>query len=188
MNEYRILSIDPGSDQLGLALSQIDAQYNWHLLGTLGLDASRVLSIHMLYQDLAERHGARFARIQALGELFRRELTLIDPDHVISESPFMHVKSHAYSALVEVLHMLKTNCFEYNPFICFETIAPLLAKKTIGMAGKDAGDKESIRTRLAEDLYSDPFVYINDEFDIYAVNEHEIDAILVGYHYFKSHF
>ena len=188
MNTYRILSVDPGSDKLGLALIAIDEQGQCEIEGTLELDASRVLLVNSYFADIELKHGRRFARIQAIRDLFLRELELIQPDHVLCESPFIHIRSHAYASLIETLQTLHQSVFDFDPNLGFETVAPMSAKSAIDATGKKGGDKDWIRAQLIDYLSSDPNVTINDTLDLNVVSEHEIDAIVIGYHFYRLHY
>lgn len=177
---YRILSIDPGSDTLGIAMIDVDLQ---HFTATLTHANTIYAGKAIRHHDfVVETFGERQARLNHHAANLRRYLYSAYPHCVVSEAPYMGRFPQAFETLVECLYMLRGVVAEYDPSLCMETIDAPTAKKVVGAPGKrpkgmDKNDyKETVRTGILGlgKLRLAPGV------DIWRYDEHAIDAIAVG--------
>lgn len=187
-NHLRLLSIDPGTDTVGVAINSVDLeQGQLHVLETVLLNGGKRLRFDSYYQYLEEIHGARHARISVLGECLYKELQAFQPHDVVCESPFVGKRmTSAFEALVQVIHAFRSVLYRYDPFLSLELIAPMKAKEAVNQARSDV-KKEDIRTAV-EKISKSPQkskIYFSDEVDIHQISEHEIDAIVIAYARFR---
>ena len=168
-----ILGIDPGTETLGIA----SIEYDYRTFEIRGSEA-RTFKGSKLNQDnwVEEVHGSRFARIRAHCENLARILRLVNPDHIVSESPFVsRAHPQAGLALTELIMSLKWTVFEWNPTISIEFIDPPSVKNAVGAKGN--ADKFAVRGRV---LSMPEFRYAG-RVPIDELDEHSIDALAVSY-------
>lgn len=173
-NTYRIMSIDPGLNNCGVASYEMEYGTNRVLsIDAFTLVIDKVRDISGLDD---ETFSERVIKLYKLKEALKQVFQIYNPSQVVCESPFFNrFRPTAYSALVEVLNVIRSSVIEYNMNIHFSTIEPLLIKKIVGagmMKGKldvkDAVSKnEFIMARLIKHLDT--------------LDEHAIDAIAIGF-------
>lgn len=170
---YRILSIDPGTDTLGIAILDVDvlnlSVYLTYATTLHGAKGARN------YPHISDTFGNRQAKFHSHKLQIARILRESRPNCVISEAPFMGRFPQAFEALVECLYMLREVVAEYNPSLCLESIDPPTVKKAVGVTGKGGGKDPVKKCVLALDKL------INTSgIDLTTLDEHAIDAIAVG--------
>lgn len=177
---YRILSIDPGSDTLGLALIDVDLEHHTAtLVHTNTLNATRAIR-QMPFT--AETFGDRQARLTSHAHVIRDYLGSARPHCVISESPFMGRFPQAFASLVECMYMLQAVVAEYDPGMCLETIDPPSVKKLVGAPTKrpkgmsPTDFKGTVKTAL-KGLSK---LQLGQQVSLDYCDEHAIDAVAVG--------
>lgn len=177
---YRILSIDPGSDTLGVALLDVDLVNNTvTVVHAETFNAKRAIRT---LDFVVETFGERQARLNTHAQGIERLLYTAYPHCIISESPFLGRFPQAFESLVECLYMLRSVVAHYDPSMCLETIDPGNAKRCVGAPTKRPktmskdGFKETVRLgiRQLNHLRFAPHVNID------TLDEHAIDAIAVG--------
>ena len=172
-----LLSIDPGLNNCGLAISDIGDRYK--VLETHNIKNSR--KFNEVEKTLEAFYNARVVKIAFIESTIRGFLEKYkDIDEVAIEAPFYHASTPmAYSSLLEVISAIKYKIL-IPMGLKITMVEPLLVKKmfitdklTKGMNGKQYM-KEFLKKRvIAGDI-----VY---EGDIELLTEHEIDAIGVGF-------
>lgn len=184
----RIMSFDPGTDTLGLAVSDANfATGQVHAIHVETFKASKYVNLHDEYQLVTETHGDRQARLRSHYDRAFTQLEHWQPHIVVSESPFMGMRAQAYAALVECVDTLRWALAHYNPTMPLELIPPMSAKKVVGASGRGK-DKDDVQRCIASLIEQQRIVY-SGMLPFHTLDEHSIDAMTVGYamaHFLKS--
>jgi Holliday junction resolvasome RuvABC endonuclease subunit len=176
---YRIIGIDPGLNNLGVAIFDID--YSTRTI--VRIEAFTLINDKLIDNTgLDEEHySERNIKLYKLKDNLQSSLKYIKPCMIACESPFYSsFRPTAYAALVEVIRIIQLAILEYNSNVPFYTVEPLLVKKQVG-AGMTKG-KQDVKSAIMNkpDLIN---VLVND---INSLDEHSIDAIAVGYTFLKT--
>lgn len=172
---YRVLSIDPGTDTLGLALLEVNLETK-----KVVVPHARTFSgdrMSRRFGEYIEVHGEKAARLYAHEVGLTEIMELWLPHAIICESPFLGRFPQAFAALVECLVSIRRAVYNYDRTITLETVDPPTAKKSVGVVGKGT-TKEDVKNALKR-LDGRTLVVIPD---LDSLDEHSIDAIAVGYH------
>jgi len=170
---FTMLSIDPGSDCLGLACFEV-AFGSYEIVS---VKARTLVGTKMLGKDTwaEEIHGNRLARIRVLEETLLRIFNMEEPVFIVSEAPFINMRRpQAYGALTEVICAIRNAVFNYDPWKKLLLIDPPTVKKAVGAPG-NAG-KDDVKLHL---LKFSGLNYSGDT-SLADLDEHSIDAICVG--------
>lgn len=176
---YKIVSIDPGLNNLGIAIFDLD--YSTRTI--VRIEAFTLVN-EKLQDDSGldeETHSERSIKLMKLRNVIQELMYNIRPCMVACESPFYSsFRPTAYAALVEVIRMIQLAIIDFNVNIPFYQVEPLLVKKHIG-AGMTKG---KIDVKLAVNNKPELMnVLVND---INRLDEHSIDAIAVGYTFLRT--
>lgn len=176
---FRIMGIDPGLNNLGIALFDIEYQTR----KILRLEAFTLVN-DKLKDDSGldlESHAERTVKLMKLRFALLNIMQMNNPFAVACESPFFNrLRPTAYAALVEVTRLIHTTVIDYNSNTIFRTVEPLLVKKHIG-AGMETGKLDVKRAvSIRPELMS---VLVNN---LDRLDEHSVDAIAVGYTFLKT--
>lgn len=177
-NCYKLLAIDPGVNNCGLAVFNIDYQTN----EIVSVDAHTAISAKMddtttLYEEL---YSERTVKLYKLTDYLNRIMVEVNPAIVVCESPFYNrLRPMAYGSLLEVLNSIYTTIINYNNNVPFFTVEPLLVKKTVG-AGMQTGKLDVKQAISRIDSIMSTLVT-----DLEGLDEHSVDAMAVGYTYLK---
>lgn len=169
---FNILGIDPGTSTTGysLLIVRMSDLSIAHARGWT-IDASKRVNPEDYTSEL---YGSRFLKVAEHGRLFRKYLKAYNPLIVVSESPFYNPKRpQAFAALLEIIMQLKTDLYNWDPWMQLFTIDPSTAKKNLHVSGISS-DKELIMNAIKT----------NDElkqFDYSHCDEHSADAISIAY-------
>lgn len=173
---YRMLTIDNGSNTLGLSIVDLHLQnksltvkYSETCTATKTMDR---------YRHIADNYGDRFARYRVLGDFVNEMLEHFDPDVVCIETPFMHRHPSAYAVLREALMMITDTVANYDYRLEIIGVTPMEAKRAVGAAKYDKG-KEPVRQAVL--ALND--VYYAAEIEPRHLDEHCIDSIAVAYYH-----
>ncbi len=181
---YRIIGIDPGLSNLGVAVFDVD-YYTDRIL--------RIEAFTLVNDKLPDRTGfdtdtvtERTIKLyklrNTLQELFYRYL----PSHVVSEAPFYNrFMPMAFGALNEVVAIVHNAVLDWNPNIGFHTVPPLLVKKLVNtkaVKNDTAKGKELVKLAVSN-IPEITSVLVTP---IETLSEHAIDAIAVGYSIFST--
>lgn len=169
----RIVSFDPGTGSLGIAVLDYNAENKTHVV-----EYAATAPIDKQYRKqllLIEKFGDRIAKLQTVKEVVSSILNYWEPSLVASEAPYMGRFPQAYAALVECVDAIRKGTNEYDIFMPLKTIDPATVKKTLGVSGK-SGDKTLILKALEkrEDLL------FKEGVNLHSLDEHALDAIAVG--------
>ncbi len=178
-NNISILSIDPGTNHLGIAVINIDAK-------EMTITSSHAQSYSanrsgVLDKDIADIHGEKLARLMAQKENLKRVLREVRPFTVACEAPFyFHKRPGAFAPLVEVSLMIRLAVYEYNSEIKLYTYDPSSVKKAVGAMGNS--DKQAVKNKV---LNLKEIKCPKQELEL--LDEHSVDALAVGYcHYMNT--
>lgn len=177
-NEFKILAIDPGLNNIGVAIFNIQANPLTILsIEALTLKEDKVLSYVPLDEDyVTERMVKRFRMVDGVLRFVKE----VQPSVLVSESPFFNrLMPSSFAVLTEVITDIFNATLEYNNNIRIATVEPLLVKHTLGVAGKKGKDV----VREAMEKIDEVISVLNTPID--TLDEHAIDAIGVGLTYFK---
>ena len=172
LHDMRILAIDPGTTNTGIAIIDIDANLQLHLIFAETIDA---ILLSQQYKDIAYLYGIRQAKIHAIATQIKYICTLYTPDVVISEAPFYSpTRPNAFAALVETITTIRCYVRQVFPYIDFSTIDPSTVKKNMGVSGI-SGDKSLMLKAVKLQRLS-----YENSVNLDSLDEHAIDAISVG--------
>ena len=180
-NMTRFLAIDPGSTKAGIAKFTINNNTDSIIdieAGTLNLDSD--LHDTMLSSEM---HGDKIVRLMKLEYRMLELLNNIHPDAIVCESAFYNPRTpNAYASLTEVIFLLKRATINYNPNIKFSTLSPKTVKEAIGSMKLTDKGKDPIKEAIIKipEVYNLIYKYINN------LDNHAIDAIAIGYTFFKK--
>lgn len=177
---YRILSIDPGSDTLGVAMLDVDL-VNWTTTVVYANTFNAQLAIRP-HEFTVETFGSRQARLLTHAQGLEGLLHSAYPHCVISESPFLGRFPQAFESLVECLYMIRSTVASYDPSMCLETIDPGNAKRTVGAPTKrpKGMSKDDFKETVRIGIQKLPRLQIAPNVHLNFLDEHAIDAIAVG--------
>ena len=175
-NGFSILSIDPGLSECGVARFEFaDGKISSILPLTFVNSRIRFES-----GFTHEAHSDREDRVQKLKLAYRSVLEQARPSLICCESPFYNPRMpSAFGSLTEVVSLLRSETFEFNPHIPFLTYSPQEVKQTFKQSGKLG--KLVMKEALAEDT----FLMSKLLLPIENLDEHAVDAIAVGYTWVK---
>lgn len=172
-----LLSIDPGLNNCGLAVSVPGEQFK--VLETLNIKNARKFDAD---EKAVEAHfDTRVVKLLHIEKVIREVLSR-HPGvcEIAIEAPFYHAATPmAFSSLLEVISVIKYKVL-YPMGIKPRMVEPLLVKKTFitEKLTKGMNGKEFMKQFLKRRIESGDILFTGD-FD--ALTEHEIDAIAVGF-------
>lgn len=180
MDTIRMLSIDPGSQNFGITVSEL-------LAGTMSVIYSTTLNIDKLctmnrYHDILNNHGVRAAKMACIEYSVSKLIYSWDVQFVVSESPYMGKFVQTLIVLIETIASIRRGILAIDATIPFMTVDPATVKRNVGVSGK-SGDKTLILPALAK---LDRLCL--DNIDVNNLDEHSIDSIAVGYSAFVTQF
>lgn len=183
LETFNIVSIDPGSRFCGLALIRVSMDDNSiHSTHAMTLNLDRLLS-SSLTEEIISLRGARHHRLEALRENLLSLFRYMQPNVIVSESPFFNSKMpNAYGALVETMSTILGAITEFNKSKQLILVPPSCVKNAVGGGGAVKKDKIQELVVNLKDLN-----YVDKE-ELLKLDEHAIDAIAAGYGYYKSTF
>lgn len=176
----RLISIDPGTSKLGIAIYEI----NLIDRSILSLEADTWLIEKLdrvTYIDEFDCEDLEI-RLLKIRDYLNFVLADFNPHTVVIERPFFNrFKPGAYGPVVRVLESICVTCFSYDNSIQFKCISPFEVKKEV--SAQFSGDKEKIRLGLKskDDLRHLP-IYNNLD----SLGPDAVDAIAIGYSYIKQ--
>lgn len=174
----RIVSIDPGTNTLGVACLEIDDSFSRiRVVDAMTIEAGKLARRKYTFQ--VELFGEKYAKLAAIKDALLRYYVAWHPLAVCSESPYMHLYPATFAALTECVSVVQRSAVDYDPCCVVRMIAPSEAKKAVGVSGA-SGDKEAVRQGILQ------HGCIDFDVDISLLDEHAIDAIAIGVAYLQS--
>ena len=170
---YRVIGIDPGVNSLGLSVFEKNVKN-----GKIALVWSETIKSKRFekdYSDIAKRDGERFAKVWGYKNTLVDYFNNFQPNSVISEGNYMGKFPNAYSALTEMVLIIRLALMDYNSSISLKVIDPSTVKKFLGVKG-NASDKNLINEKIKS---LDIIFHLPQKID--KLDEHSIDSIAIGY-------
>lgn len=174
---FRFIAIDPGIDNTGIAIYTVSSSLQIMNIETMIIHPGKMNNGANDIDIVSERMYKLLTLKKSLSDI----VACIKPATVISESPFYHSSSPmAYGSLIETISYLRMGVFEIDPNISFRTVEPLVVKKNI-KAGSTKGKVEmKDRLKVIEEVMNALLVPID------ILDEHQVDAIAIGYYLLKT--
>lgn len=175
---FTVMGIDPGTSTLGVSVITWDLQaprYTVDFAFTL-----KATDNTQGYHYVEELHGNRTARLQQHHDEILQWLHQIRPHAVIAESPFQGRFAQSFAALTECIAVIRQAVMRYDMHMPLNLVDPPTVKRAAGVKLGRKTDKEDVRRALA--IRSD----LTWGMDLGCLDEHSVDAIAVGLHYYQS--
>ena len=178
----RIVGIDPGSTTLGFSI----LEYDLHSFEIVRSYARTFNAGKMKLSELdIVNHSERYARIYELMDALYDAFVELQPNFVISESPFMAMRRpQAYGALVEVVFAIRSALRKYDPTMNLDLIDPPRAKNAVGAPGN--AKKEQVHDSLKKLLSSLHFDESRSSKSFDELDEHSVDGLAIAYSRWKK--
>jgi Holliday junction resolvasome RuvABC endonuclease subunit len=173
----RILSIDPGSNNSGVAVLELDNNNNINVLHVTTLNPNKEL---YKYQHVLQRHGERFAKFISICDNLLALLMRFNPRYVVCEAAYMAKFPQAYAVLTEEIALLRMTVYNYDSSIYFNMEGASSVKSAVGVSGK-VHNKELVKNAIINLNLNYAKEIILDELD-----EHSFDAIAIGVSHCKK--
>lgn len=176
IDEYRVISFDPGSYSLGMAVSRVNSDLRLTVLHSETFKIDRAIDTNS-HDCLI--HGERYIRLKAIHDYVEECFDTWDPIASAIELPFMGRMASAFGSLKEVVLTLRNACISANPNRQPFMYEPSVVKKAALVSGK-SGDK-NLMTKALVSLPDIDTTLIDPS----VLDEHSVDAILIGYAHLK---
>lgn len=176
-HNVRVIGIDPGCTNLGLARLDFDNR-TLDIVDSeaITLNADRLLG-HDLMTDFT--HSERTTKVMALARGLDNILARYQPSVVCCESPFYNrLRPGAFGALTEILSAIHTSVLNYNPGVQLILYPPSTIKKALG--GSAFADKTSVRNQM---LPLGDILKLSGPYHITQLDEHSLDALATCFCY-----
>jgi len=175
-NFYRVVSIDPALDKLGIAVLDVCLSTGRiHIRYAETIDA---VAGSNKFPEVISHFGLRTAKLCYHEEYLLEFFNRWGPHSIVHEAPFLGRFPNSYAALVEAVSGIRKAAIKYNILVDFDHVDPPSAKKAVGVSGKSK-DKEEVMAaikRLPNVVYDADTVTLLD-----YLSEHAADAVAVGY-------
>ncbi len=178
-----ILGIDPGTTTVGFCAMAIDPITVERLhFDAFTVHAERPCGGRFVNDDLQESHSAVFVRLQEIRTRFMSILEHYRPLQVTTELPFFNsLHPNAFAPLMQVLSMLESAMYEWNPHKPLYRIENTVAKALIYPTSKEERREiqaiKGSKDRILECLRRHPdFQWVPRD----TLDEHSIDALLIA--------
>lgn len=185
----RILSFDPGTTNMGWAISEYHLNNGDFVVIQHGVFKSS--KIAKKRKDEVEYYGQRLISLMVVAEEASRLLLHHQPNYVVSEDTFFHAGTpQAHVALLLCInsvervlyHLQKEERLKHESAKKLYKLAPATIKMIVG------GHGSSIKQKIIDIVTSDGIIkFQTPRDDMSAVlTEHEADAIACGYSFAKT--
>lgn len=173
-----ILAIDPGINNCGLAL--IDIENNFNVKETYLVKNARKFTDEE--KIIEAKFGSRSVKVLAILNKINELLnTYKNIDTIIIEAPFYNALTPmAYGSLLEVIFSIKYSII-LNRDLKFKLIEPLLIKKLFANQGQTS--KEVMKQFLIKKQKNKDILI---EKNIEEMSEHEVDSVAIGFVHYLS--
>lgn len=172
--QHRLLSIDPGTVNLGIAISDIGEE--------MKVVHAANFSVKKAIDPILERSMGRKLHVRnVIKHYLYHQISYWQPSAVISEVPYLNESLNSFLSLYECNMATKQAIREYSDTMQFIGVDPASAKKSLGVPG-NSGDKELVYTAVTTAAHIDlSEIFVNQ------LSEHAIDAILIGNTYYQNY-
>lgn len=172
--QHRILSIDPGTVNVGVAISDLETGVGMKVLSTTNLRVKTVLS-----EERIRETSRKFAIRECIRNFIYEQLCIWQPTAVISEVPYLNESLNSFLSLYECNLATREAIQLFSPTMMFIGVDPSSAKKSLGIPG-NSGDKVLVYEKVTAAEHID----LSDVFPT-QMTEHEVDGILIGNFYYQ---
>ena len=174
-HHVRIIAIDPGTDNLGLCILDINTKTcNPIYARTHNIKVEKLISELDQLQCVFD---LKFLKTYAIKRFFLSFLERTRPDMIACEQPFFHrFTPMAFGALSEVVVSLKLATHEYDNELSFITYPPKSVKKLIG-AGATAKKPDMKNRLLSLTKYTS---VLQEDNPVSAMSPDEVDAMCIA--------
>jgi Holliday junction resolvasome RuvABC endonuclease subunit len=174
-----IIGIDPGSTHLGVAVLKFNTLTS-EIVHTEAwtLDGGRLKGKNNWLEEI---HGARTARIEAMGRELLNTFYHYQPVGVASESPFINSKFPMSGlVLTEVLSEIRNAVMDYDSWQQLHMVPPSSVKNAVSAPGN--ANKEVMKEKVA----AIPILNYAGNVPLKYLDEHSIDAIAVVFSLYRK--
>lgn len=178
--QLTILSVDPGTQNLGLTASIADFKNReFEVITSQTIDIDRLVNINNAH--LVEVYNKYSVMMDVVYSLIYEAVKQYNPDWVICESPYMNSRFPLpYALLTLCTQTINKAVKDYSTSIGFSLVDPASVKKEIGAKG-NSGDKTAVKTAIL----THPAIVSN--IDLSLLDEHSCDSIAIGYYGFSQY-
>lgn len=181
LNTLRVMSIDPGTNSLGLSVHELNLTHGTMIvLDAYTVNVPRVTNLYCL--DTLYYQNEMVAKLKAIEYAVANYARAWEVECAVSEAPYMGKFPAAYAALVSCINAIRSGCSIYDSTLYLEIIDPATVKKMLGVPG-NSGDKSLITKAIENSETIDMSVV-----DLSTLDEHSVDSIAVGHAYLKLKF
>jgi len=171
-DKIRLMGIDPGTSTLGVAILELDNQFNITSIITRCIDASKQKTIFRENANLEYR-------ISVIGNEIEHDLNKYNPIGMAIELPFINPRRiSSIIPLARLLGVLMDKSINNNPHRMIYKKSPSEVKNAVGAKG--GADKDAVLEAILK------IDEISDKIDLESMTDHEVDAIAVTYGFLKS--
>lgn len=172
LEPLRLISIDPGTETVGVALFEVNQMTNTKTL----IEAFTIQGSLVSYREEAEYLYAsnREHRLQGILNTLYSYFLQSMPHVVVVEDNYLRHSPKSFKALIEAVSAIRQAVLWYLPTCLFYTVTPMQAKSVVN-ATKKASDKNLVRIGVLaySSLQAAPGL-------VESLDEHSIDAVAIG--------
>lgn len=175
---FKVLSIDPGSKNMGIAVLEDKLDGSKKLIKSA--QTFLLKDNHPAYTYALDIHGSLSVRLMVMRDILINFIRTERPHAVIIESNYLGKFAQSFAVLTECVAVARSVLYEYDPFIPLYTVDPTTVKTNAGMKKIKGTDKEDVKRALIS--RQDLDWHVNP----HMLDEHSIDACAIGYYYLTN--
>lgn len=174
LQQYKMLSIDPGLNNIGISVFTIESKTQKVLsIESFTIEVEKLTDTSGLDDNDSE---LRLRKLVTIRNKFKELLEEHQPSVVVSESPFFNPRMPiAFECLVQAIVMITAAIVQHNKNLVLLKLSPQEIKKAIGVAGKLGKDVVKEAVQKIDEIVS----LLVEGLD--PLSEHAIDSLAVGY-------
>ena len=171
---YKILSFDPGMNTFGYCISTYDeCTYTILDANTYNLE-----TLYREFDKCKRYYPVVYTKTAILRKIILKLLMEYKPNYIACEAAFYNPsRPSAFSSLLRFIHTLDDTSYRICKKVVYK-LAPLIAKKVSHSKIVGRATKDDMRIALSENIEKG---IIESEINISDLDEHAIDASLIGY-------
>lgn len=179
----RIMSVDPGTDTLGVSLLEADTYENTCVVvNTTTLVGTELLKKTDFGKSLLTTHKVKYQRLSALRKQLYIYYRTYHPHVICCEGNFMGASMSSFASLVEAAYMVRNLAFELDPYAYFTEISPSEGKASVNLHDK----KTKVRDAIKKELDGNNALRLSKDVHLDDLDEHGLDSIIIGYAFYKQ--
>lgn len=176
---YRIVSIDPGTETMGVALTgihPITLEQSFIEARTM-----RGSVVNYYWGNVLHDGDGRDSRLLGLEDQLVNYFMYARPHMVVFEDNYLGASPQSFKALVEACMCIKHAVWRYNPYMPSFTITPNQAKSTVDAIPKRGMDKDQRKELVRQGLMRYTPLVVPPAI-LAMLDEHSVDAVAIGAH------